>query len=1087
VRCSRCSFDNPAGARFCAGCGTALAQSCPACGFAVQADHQYCAACGHRLAAVPTATGAAGERRQVTVLFCDLVGYTHLSRQLDAEEVHGLLERFFARVDGIVGSFGGTVDKHIGDCVMAVFGAPVAHGNDPERAARAALAIRDAMPHLAAQVGRAVAVHIGLASGQVVASGTGSAAHRAYTVTGDSVNLAARLTDQATSGEILISDAVRRLLPDRFVCSPAGALEIKGLAEPVAAWRLCGVRDEAEPLGRLFVGRRPELAQFDGVLQGCLETGSGQAVYLRGEAGIGKTRLLEEFQRRAAARDFACHTGLVLDFGTATGQDAIRALVRSLLGLRPGSDSAASQAALERAVAADPAIADRRVYLNDLLDLAQPTGLRALYDAMDNATRGRGMRETVAALVRHASARAPVLLAVEDVHWADHGTLEHLASLADAAADCRAILVMTSRIEGDPLDHAWRTSTGGSPLMTIDLGPLRTPEATALAEAYLEASSEFAQQCIERAAGNPLFLEQLLRHAEGAAEAAVPGSVQSLVQARLDHLSAQDKQAVQAAAVFGQRFALDALRHLVQDPRYSCAALVERFLVRPAGDGFLFSHALIRDAVYDTLLRTRRRELHRRAAAWFAQRDLTLHAEHLDRAEDLGAPAAYLAAAREQAGEYRYEQALARVDRALVLAHGAAERFALTCLQGELFEHLGAMAESLRAYGAALDAAQDDAERCRALLGMAAVKRVIDDLDGAFADLEQAEALATRLDLSVELARLHFLRGNLYFPRSQIDRCLAEHQRSLELARSAGSAELEAQALGGLGDAEYVRGRMLTAGRHFRACIELCRQHGFGRIEVASLPMAAVTAFYAGEYERALHESTGAVEAASRVGHQRAEMIARHIVFMCQAERGDFAEAQANVERAIALARQLGARRFEAEGLGFLAAVEAARGRRSRAARVVREALAISRETGMAYFGPCLLGWLALHTDDAAERRAALAEGEALLAAGSVSHNYIFFYHAAIEAALAVEDWAAAERYAAALEDYTRPEPLPWADFIGARGRALAAWGRGERDAVAAERLRALREQAESAGLRSAVVAIEAALGAHHRETLASA
>jgi tetratricopeptide (TPR) repeat protein len=847
------------------------------------------------------------------------------------------------------------------------------------------------------------------------------------------------------------------------------------------------VRDEAEPLGRPFVGRRAELAQFDGVLHGCLATGSGQAVYLRGEAGIGKTRLLEEFQRRAVARGFAIHTGLVLDFGTATGQDAIRALVRSLLGLRGGSDAATSQAALERVVAADPAIADRRVCLNDLLDLPQPTQLRALYDAMDNATRRRGVGETVAALVRYASAHSPVLLAVEDVHWADRGSLDYLASLADAAAECCAILVMTSRIEGDPLDHAWRTSTGGRPLVTIDLGPLRTPEAAALAEAYLEASSEFARRCIERAAGNPLFLEQLLRHAEDAAEAAVPGSVQSLVQARLDHLSAQDKQAVQAAAVFGQRFALDALRHLVQDPHYSCAALVEGFLVRPAGDGFLFSHALIRDAVYDTLLRSRRRELHQRAAAWFAERDFTLHAEHLDRAEDAGAPAAYLAAARAQAGEYRYEQAVALVDRGLALAGGAAARFALTCLQGDLFEDLGAMPEALRAYRAALDAAKDDAERCRALLGMAAVKRVIDDLDGAFADLEQAEALATRLDLGSELARLHFLRGNLYFPRGQIDRCLAEHERSLEFACNASSAELEAQALGGLGDAEYVRGRMLTAGRHFRACIELCRQHGFGRIEVASLPMAALTAFYAGEYERALHEAASAVEAASRVGHQRAEMIAHHVVFMCQAERGEFAAARANAEHAIALARQLGARRFEAEGLGFLAAVEAARGRRPRAVRLVREALAISRETGMAYFGPCLLGWLALHTDDAEERRAALAEGEALLAAGSVSHNYLFFYHAAIEAALAAEDWAAAERYAAALEDYTRAEPLPWADFTIMRGRALAAWGSGERDAAALERLRALHDQAECAGLRSAAGAIEAALDAPGLGTLASA
>ena len=342
-------------------------------------------------------------------------------------------------------------------------------------------------------------------------------------------------------------------------------------------------------------------------------------------------------------------------------------------------------------MAADPALAERRVYLNDLLDLPQPTELRALYDAMDNATRSRGMRETVAALVRHASTRLPVLLAIEDVHWADQATLDHLASLADAVAACRAILVMTSRIEGDPLDHAWRTSTGGSPLLTIDLGPLRI-EAAALAEAYLEANSEFTRRCIERAAGNPLFLEQLLRHAEGAAEAAVPGSVQSLVQARLDHLSPPDKQAAQAAAVFGQRFALDALRHLLDDPRYDCAALVEGILVRPVGDGFLFAHALIRDAVYDTLLKAKRRELHRHAAVWFAERDLTLHAEHLDRADDPAAP-------RPISPRRASRRVATATSRRSPWQTGpgapvaAAERFALTCLQGELFEHLGNMPE----------------------------------------------------------------------------------------------------------------------------------------------------------------------------------------------------------------------------------------------------------------------------------------------------------------------------------------------------------------------------------------------------------
>jgi class 3 adenylate cyclase len=164
------------------------------------------------LAAEPTMTSLLpeAERRQVTVLFADLCGYTRLSRELDAEEVHALLEEFFGLADDIVRRCGGTVDKHIGDCVMAVFGAPIAYGNDPERAVRAALEIQNRLPGLGQKVSRAVAVHIGVASGQVVASGTGSTSHREYTVTGELVNLASRLTDQAVPGEILISEAVRR-------------------------------------------------------------------------------------------------------------------------------------------------------------------------------------------------------------------------------------------------------------------------------------------------------------------------------------------------------------------------------------------------------------------------------------------------------------------------------------------------------------------------------------------------------------------------------------------------------------------------------------------------------------------------------------------------------------------------------------------------------------------------------------------------------------------------------------------------------------------------------------------------------------
>ncbi|HEX5794241.1 MAG TPA: adenylate/guanylate cyclase domain-containing protein, partial [Geminicoccaceae bacterium] len=355
MRCPSCGFESAEGARFCAQCGDRLAPSCPGCGAPAQSGHKFCPACGASLQPgapePPPATAGAteGERRQVTVLFVDLVGFTALASELDAEEVHGLLGRFFARADGLVEAFGGRVDKHIGDCVMAVFGAPVAHGNDPERAARAALAIRDAVPALGQEIGREVSVHIGVASGQVVASGTGSDTHSEYTVTGDSVNLAARLTDRAQSGEILVSDAVRRQLPARFSCAEAGALEVKGLARPVLAWRLAGLSEGLRAHGRPFVGRRAELAQFQGMLRACRESGAGQTIYLRGEAGIGKTRLVEEFRRQAEDQGFAFHLGLVLDFGAGTGRDAIRALVRSLLD-PSGAETAA--------VAAEHALAE---------------------------------------------------------------------------------------------------------------------------------------------------------------------------------------------------------------------------------------------------------------------------------------------------------------------------------------------------------------------------------------------------------------------------------------------------------------------------------------------------------------------------------------------------------------------------------------------------------------------------------------------------------------------------------------------------------------------------------------------------------
>ncbi|ANY81304.1 hypothetical protein BB934_26340 [Microvirga ossetica] len=1016
------------------------------------------------------------ERRQVTVLFADLAGYTKLAGELDAEEVHALLGSFFDLADASVANHGGTVDKHIGDCVMAVFGAPVAYGNDAERCIRAALEIGRRMPELAAKLGRPVDVHIGIASGEVVASGTGSARHLEYTVTGESVNLASRLTDEAAAGEILISDAVHRALAERVDCSEIGVLAIKGLAKPVKAWRLRALREPVRSGRQTFVGRRHELRQLEAALAQCSDTGRGGVIEIRGEAGIGKTRLLEQFRMKAQGKSFTCHSGLVLDFGMGSGQDAIRSLVRSLLGLSGESSLDEIAAAAEKALDDGMLPHEQRVYLNDLLDLPQPTELRTLYDAMDNAARNRGKRATLAGLVTQASRGRPRLLAIEDLHWADQVTLDHLANLVDTVAQCPALLVTTSRIERDPLREEWRMTAGDQPIITMDLGPLAPSEANQLAKAYFDALGELAQRCIERAAGNPLFLEQLLRHAEESAESGVPGSIRSLVLARLDRLALPDRQALQAASVIGQRFTAELLMALLERPEWNCDDLVRHRLIHPQGDHFLFAHALIQEGVYDTLLRSRRRALHRRAADWFRSRDLMLCAQHLDRADDNGAPRAYLEAARAQAAEYRSERALRLVERGLALAGERTDVSALSLFRGEILHDLGSIPESMAAFEQALVVADTDIERCRAWLGLAAGLRMTDRFDEAFAMLDKAAAAAATEDLVAERARIHHLRGNLCFPLGRLDECLEEHQRALDCARRAGAPEMQARALGGLGDAEYARGRMASAHRHFRRCVELSRARGLGRIEVANLSMVAVAEAFLNDFSGALATVQAAVTLAQQVGHHRAEIIAHGAACNVFRTMGGFGRARPHAERALALARQLGAKRFEADSLHNLAMVARAEASQAEGLDLLHRALAICRETGLSFVGPWILGYLAVTTEDPLERRAALAEGEEILRKGAVGHNHLWFFRYAIDASLDSQDWDNADRYSAALEDYTRPEPLPWADFFMRYGRALATHGRGSRGQELTYRLEDLVGEAERLGIGSSLGPLRQAL-----------
>jgi tetratricopeptide (TPR) repeat protein len=475
------------------------------------------------------------------------------------------------------------------------------------------------------------------------------------------------------------------------------------------------------------------------------------------------------------------------------------------------------------------------------------------------------------------------------------------------------------------------------------------------------------------------------------------------------------------------------------------------------------------------LLKPQRQALHRRAADWNAGRDAVLHAEHLDRANDPQAPRAYLVAAQAQAAAFRNDQALQLVESGLARATERADMCALTLLKGQLLHDVGAIADSIWAYETVLQNATGDTERCRAWLGLAQGMRITDRLPEALATLEKAEVAATSCDLRPELAQIHHLRGNLYFPLGRLDDCRREHELALDEARRSGSVELEALALGGLGDSEYVRGRMHTAYQCFRRCVDLARAHGFGRIEVANLPMVAICQLYRADLRDALSQALAGAEAADRVGHFRAQLNALQIGGQCLFEMGEMARAKRLLEQARPLIQRLGARRFEPFSLFFIAKIMAIQGQYAEAIQLLERAVMISRETGPSFAGPMALGALAVVTHDAEVRQTSLAEGERLLAAGCVSHNYFWFYADAMEAALATGDWDEVDRYAASLETYTKPEPLPWADFFIARGRALAALGRSPSDAAPSAALIRLRDEGQRLGLVTALPAMEAA------------
>lgn len=1017
------------------------------------------------------------ERRHLTIVSGEAVSDSGQERRLDPEDQQESRLCFQARCRGEIEGLGGVIADFPGDGVVAYFGFPTAREDDAERAVRACLAILDRSG--ATPFGPMPGVRLGIASGVVVLADAQAGAALPKTAIGDAATLATRLRRLADADAIVIAPETHRLVGDLFEYQDLGQHSLQGFTETLHLRRVVGASAAGKrypgPRQAPLIGRQFELDQLRATLPPGV-SGRGCAVYIRGEAGIGKTRLVEEFLREAEERGFGRHGALVLEFGAGAGRDAVRALARDICGVGLKSGPGEVCAAAARAIDNHLCAPEDESFLYDLLDAPQPPEMRSFYDAMDNAARDVGKRRTLTGMIGAASRRRPLVITIEDLHWADAVTLSHLAAIAAMVANSPTVLVMTSRHESDPLDRAWRAQAGRAPFVTIDLGPLPSDEATALAKSLLGADAALIKTCVERAAGNPLFLEQILCNVAEADAAAVPIAVHSIVQARLDRLDDEDKLGLQAASVLGQRFDPAALAGMLAGRADPAGRLLETMMVQPQDGELLFSHALICEAIYESMPKARRRQFHAGAAQWFATRDPALGAEHLDRAQDPSAPGAYLEAAKFEAARYRYDTAERLVERGLAIATDPSERFNLAAFHGDILHDLGEMPRALEAFETALAAASNDVERCRAWIGLAQVKRVTEDIDGALAVLSLAEAVTVREHLTGEEARVRFLRGNLLFPRGDIDGCFREHARSLEMARAAGSGEQEAAALGGLGDAEYVRGRMISAEKRLRECVDLARREGFGRIEAANHTQLAHTMLYFRPMAEALEVAAAAEAGAARIGHIRAQCNASSAAPIALSVLGDWDALERAIAHSAGLVDRLGALRYAQLNAWANGALLLGRGEVAQAVDSLREAVVLAARSGIAFAGPAIHGRLARALADPEERRRELALGEDLILRGCVAHNQLHFYPEAIEVCLELADWDEADRYASDLERFARPEPLPWSSFFARRGHVLAAVGRGRGDGGVATDVARLLQEAEMFGYAVAAAALRAAL-----------
>ena len=916
--CAACGADAPPGQRFCGQCGAPLARMCPACGSENPPDHRFCGSCGSALSAgagppgapMQVASAAVAERRLVSVLFADLVGFTTLSEHRDPEEVRELLSRYFDRCRVLIERFGGTVEKFIGDAVMAVWGTPVAREDDAERAVRAGLSLVQSVMALGEEVGMPqlrlrAGVLTGNAAVEVGAEGEGM-------VLGDTVNTASRLQSIAAPGTVLVDDVTRRASEAAIAYEDAGSHEVKGRAQLVHAWTAlrvvagAGGARRGAGLEAPFVGRGRELQAVIDAAERSARDGRAEHVSVVGEAGSGKSRVLWEFFKYLDGIEEGryWHQGRSLSYGEGVAYWGLAEMVRARARIQEEEPPASAREKLRAAIA--EYVADERERRLVEPRLAHLLRLEERPDA-DRADLFSGWRLFFERMAEHA----PVILAFEDLQWADSGLLDFVDYLLEWSAESPIFLITLGRAELRERRPSWQPLT---------LAPLEPQAIATLLEGLAPGlPDDLVADIVRRSEGIPLYAVETIRMLqdrgllvqEGArylvtgdvSDLEVPETLHALVASRLDGLSVAERSLLQDASVLGQSFTAAAISALSGMSAAETSVLLDGLVGKqvlsrdddprsPERGQYVFMQTLLRTVAYGMLSRRARKTRHVAAAQHLQQ---TWPGEARDIAEVLATH--YLQAIDAEPDADDADSLRASARETLTEAGRAAASLALG-------------AEADHYFGQAAELSGDDVERAglleqagRALWRTGESERAEARLREAI-DLHQRTGTASGGSAAVTLATAIATAGRLEDGMELLQDFLAKESPT-------GDKILRAQALAALGNWYTVLGRTDEAEPPLSEALAILEHARELPALAEAMARRSVYLMVLGRYEEAVAVARRSRELAEEQDVTGVVLRATFTIAACLIARDRELEALPDVRRGLEIARERGDRTWE--------------------------------------------------------------------------------------------------------------------------------------------------------------------------------